>query len=83
MISAEHMGSLPAFFADIPDPRLPQGRLHLPPAVLATSTAAVLSGARGYEAISEWVGDQGQKARARFDCCYRHGCHEVPSRARS
>ena len=82
MLSAEHMRSLPAFFADIPDPRRPQGRLHPLPVVLAISAAAVLCGARGYKAISEWAGDLGQKARARFDCYYRHGRYEVPSRTR-
>ena len=36
----------------------------------------------GYKAISEWAEDLGQKARARFDCRYRHGRYEVPSRTR-
>ena len=82
MVSAEHMRSLPAFFADIPDPRRPQGRRHPLPAVLAIATAAVLCGARGYKAISEWAEDLGQKARARFRCRYRNGRYEVPSRTR-
>jgi len=34
---------------------------------------------RGYKAISLWAEDLGQKARARFRCCYRH--YAVPSRA--
>ena len=80
MLSAEHMRSLPAFFADIPDPRRPQGRRHPLPVVLAISTAAVLCGARGYKAISQWAQDLGQKARARFRCRYRNGRYEVPSR---
>ena len=80
MLSAEHMRSLPAFFAEIPDPRRAQGRRHPLPAVLAISTAAVLCGARGYKAISEWAQDLGQKARARFRCRYRNGRYEVPSR---
>ena len=42
MLSAEHMRSLPAFFADIPDPRRAQGRRHPLPSVLAIATAAVL-----------------------------------------
>jgi hypothetical protein len=74
------MRSLPAFFAEIPDPRRAQGRRHPLPAVLAISTAAVLCGARGYKAISEWAEDLGQKARARFRCRYRNGRYEVPSR---
>ena len=81
MLSAEHMRSLPAFFADIPDPRRAQGRRHPLPVVLAIA-AAMLCGARGYKAISEWAEDLGQKARARFRCRYRNGCYEVPSRTR-
>ena len=80
MLSAEHMRSLPAFFADIPDPRRAQGRRHPLPAVLAIATAAVLCGARGYKAISEWADDLGQKARGRFRCRYRNGRYEVPGR---
>jgi hypothetical protein len=82
MLSAEHMRSLPAFFADIPDPRRAQGRRHSLPVVLAIATAAVLCGVRGYKAISEWAEDLGQKARARFRCRYRNGRYEVPSRTR-
>ena len=76
------MRSLAAFFADIPDPRRPQGRRHPLPAVLAIAAAAVLCGARGYKAISEWAEDLGQKARGRFRCRYRNGRYEVPSRTR-
>ena len=82
MLSAEHMCSLPAFFAAIPDPRRPQGRRHPLPTVLAIATAAVLCGARGYKAIGQWADDLGQKARARFGCRYRNGRYEVPGRTR-
>ena len=82
MLSAEHMCSLPAFFAAIPDPRRAQGRRHPLPTVLAIATAAVLCGARGYKAIAQWAEDLGQKARARFRCRYRNGRYEVPSRTR-
>jgi hypothetical protein len=80
MLSAEQMRSLPAFFANIPDPRRAQGRRHPLPVVLAIAAAAVLCGARGYKAISAWAEDLGQKARARFRCRYRNGRYEVPSR---
>jgi hypothetical protein len=53
--SAEHMGSLPECFADIPDPRRGQGHRHPLPAVLAIAAAAVLCGMRGYKAISLWA----------------------------
>jgi hypothetical protein len=80
MLSAEHMGSLPEFFADIPDPRRGQGRRHPLPVVLAIATAAVLCGMRGYKAIGLWAQDLGQQARARFRCRYRNRRYEVPSR---
>jgi len=80
MLSADHMRSLPAFFADVPDPRRAQGKRHPLPAVLAIAAGAVLCGARGYKAISDWAEDLGQKARARFRCRYRNGRYEVPSR---
>ena len=82
MLRAEHMCSLPAFFAAIPDPRRPQGRRHPLPTVLAIATAAVLCGARGYKAIAQWAKDLSQQARARFGCRYRNGRYEVPSRTR-
>ena len=80
MLSAEQMRVLPDFFAEIPDPRRGQGRLHPLPVVLAIAAAATLCGMRGYKAISLWAQDLGQKARARFRCCYRNGSYRVPSR---
>ena len=73
------MGSLPAFFADLPDPRRGQGRRHPLPAVLAIAAGATLCGMRGYKAISLWARDLGQKARARFRCRYRNRRYAVPS----
>ena len=78
-LSAEHMHALPEFFNQINDPRRPQGRRHPLPAVLAIATAAVLCGARGYKAISDWAQSLSQKARARFRCRYRQGQYWVPS----
>jgi hypothetical protein len=82
MLSAEQMRSLPAFFAEVSDPRRGQGRRHPLPVVLAISAAAVLCGARGYKAIAAWAQDLSQQARARFRCRYRNGRYEVPSRTR-
>jgi hypothetical protein len=73
------MQSLPAFFADIADPRRPQGRRHRLPAVLAIAAAASLCGMRGYQAIAQWARDLGQHARARLNCRYRNRRYEVPS----
>jgi hypothetical protein len=67
-LRAEHMHALPEFFNQITDPRRPRGRRHPLPAVLAIATAAVLCGARGYKAISDWAQSLSQKARARFHC---------------
>ena len=80
-LRAEHMQSLPEFFRPITDPRRAQGRRHPLPAVLAIATAAVLCGARGYEAISDWAQAQSQRALARFRCRYRNGHYFAPSKS--
>ena len=82
MLRAEQRRSLPAFFAEVPDPRRAQGRRHPLPVVLALAAGAVLCGARGYKAIAAWAQDLGQAARARCRCRYRHGGYAVPSRTR-
>jgi hypothetical protein len=79
MINAEHMRSLPQFFADIPDPRRTQGRRHRLPNVLAIAAGAVLCGMRGYKAISDWADSLGAKARERFRCRREKGRYVVPS----
>jgi hypothetical protein len=79
MLSAQHMKSLPDFFADIPDPRRAQGRRHHLSTVLAIATAATLCGMRGYLAISDWAKSLGQKARERFGCRYQNRRYIVPS----
>lgn len=79
MISAQHMQSLPDFFADIPDPRRPQGRRHSLATVLAIATAATLCGMRGYLAISDWAESLSQKARERFRCRRENRRYLVPS----
>lgn len=48
-------GSLLACLQQIPDPRGAHGRRHSHAAMLATVVCAVLCGARGYEAIAEWI----------------------------
>ena len=79
MLSAAQMLSLPAFFADIPDPRRAQGRRHRLSAVLGIAAGAVLCGMRGYRAISDWAQSLGQKARERFGCRRQGGRYVVPS----
>lgn len=46
--------SLLEAFATVPDPRSTQGRRHSVAAILALSTAAMLSGARSLYAIAQW-----------------------------
>ena len=79
MLTADHMRSLPEFFADIDDPRRRQGRRHTLPTVLAIATAATLCGARTYQAMAEWAQDLSQRARERFRCRHRHRHYDVPS----
>jgi len=47
--------SLLARFQQVPDPRGAHGRRHSLSAMLATVVCAVLCGARGYEAIAQWI----------------------------
>ena len=81
MLSAEHMKSLPDFFAQIRDPRRPQGRRHQLSTVLAIATAATLCRMHGYLAISDWANSLRQKARERFRCRYENGRYVVPSQS--
>ena len=48
-------GSMLAQLQQVPDPRGAHGRRHSFPAMLATIVCAVLCGARGYEAIAQWI----------------------------
>lgn len=48
-------GSLLDYLSQVPDLRGRQGRRHSLSAMLATVVCAILSGARGYLAISDWV----------------------------
>jgi Domain of unknown function (DUF4338)/DDE_Tnp_1-associated len=79
MLTAQQMQSLPEFFADIPDPRRPQGRRHRLATVLAIAAGAILCGMRGYRAISDWAESLGQKARQRFGCRRQNARYLVPS----
>ena len=79
MLSAQQMQSLPAFFAEIPDPRRAQGRRHRLPTVLAIAAGACLCGMRGYRAIADWAKSLGKNARQRFGCRCENGRYLVPS----
>lgn len=78
-LTATQMRSLPAFFADIPDPRRAQGRRHRLVTILSLAAAAVLCGMRGYKAIADWVQSLNPSARERFGCRFDRGKRLVPS----
>lgn len=54
-MNAAHAGSLLHCLQQVPDPRGAHGRRHSFSAMLATIVCAVLCGARGYEAIAQWI----------------------------
>jgi len=54
-VQAAHAGSLLESLQRVPDPRGARGRRHSLQAMLATIVCAVLCGARGYEAIAQWI----------------------------
>jgi hypothetical protein len=55
VVNAAHAGSLLERLQQVPDPRGAHGRRHSFSAMLATIVCAVLCGARGYEAIAQWI----------------------------
>lgn len=57
-MAAPAAGSLPALLAEIPDPRGRQGLRHPLAATLAATVCGILTGARGCEAIAQWVRNQ-------------------------
>jgi uncharacterized protein DUF4338/DDE family transposase len=79
MLTAAQMRRLPDFFAEVGDPRRAAGRRHPLPAILSIAAAAILSGMRGYKAISHWADNLGQKTRGRFRCRRVDGQYIVPS----
>lgn len=54
-MNAAHAGNLLSQLQQVPDPRGAKGRRHSLQAMLATVVCAVLCGARGYEAIAQWI----------------------------
>jgi len=53
-----------SLLASVPDPRDPRGVRHPLPTILAVGLAAVLSGARSFVAIGEWVSHQSAQSLA-------------------
>jgi len=79
LLSADQMRSLPAFFADIEDPRRAQGRRHRLATILSLAAGAILCGMRGYKAIADWAQHLSPTARERFGCRLDKGQRLVPS----
>lgn len=61
----EHIGLLTAL-ANIPDPRDPRGIRYPLAAVLAVAVCAVMAGASSFAAITDWLYDLDEPARARL-----------------
>lgn len=57
-MEAAPAGSLLACLRQVPDPRGAHGRRHSSAAMLATIVCAVLCGARGFDAIAQWIHTQ-------------------------
>lgn len=70
-ISAERVADLREYLDRVPDPRARRGVRHSAGSLLALTAAAVLSGARSFAAIGEWIADVPQhvlaELGARFD----------------
>ena len=67
--------------AQLGDHRLARGKRHDLAALLAVAVAAVLCGANGYAAITQWASKQPQSVLARLGIRFnqRLGCHVPPS----
>jgi len=68
-------GNLLEYLTQIPDPRGRQGRRFSLSAMLTTVVAAVLAGARGFEAIADWIHAQSPP------CWHRLGYFRKPPTA--
>lgn len=67
------------YFSHIEDPRKRRGRRYRLQSLLALSAAAVLSGARGYLEIGEWIQAQSDAVLQRFRVGKRRGRVQRPS----
>lgn len=61
LLNSPALGSLPALLATLSDPRGRQGLRHPLAAMLAATVCGILTGARGCEAIAQWVRNQETK----------------------
>ena len=81
------VGSLSALLATIPDPRGRQGLRHPLAAMLAATVCGILTGARGCDAIAQWIRNQeakfwhalGFKRKPPCANCYRELLAEIPA----
>lgn len=63
----------------ISDPRSSQGQRHSQKVLMAICISAILCGARGFSAISDWASNLNQKMRKRLFCVFKNGSYIVPS----
>ena len=75
-IVAEGVADLREYLDRVPDPRARRGVRHSAGSLLALTAAAVLSGARSFAAIGEWIADVPQRVLAEL------GARFDPGRAR-
>jgi hypothetical protein len=82
-LSTHEMEQLQAHLRALPEPRGGRRQLHRLPCVLTITLAAMLGGARGYLAISEFAARLTQAQRKRLRCYYSHRRQrfEAPSEA--
>ncbi|MBS2967157.1 transposase family protein, partial [Actinocrinis puniceicyclus] len=55
---------MPAFFAQVPDPRDRRGRRHALPVILALAVCAIAAGHGSQDAMAEWAADAPQELLA-------------------
>lgn len=69
-LSAKDSEELIAVLAKLVNPRKQRGRRHLMISILAISICAIMSNARGFNAIAQWAGGCSQNLLKRLKCRY-------------
>lgn len=80
-LNRKQADSLFNYVALLTDPRSFQGQRHRKNSLVAICVCATLSGAKGYEAISDWANNLSQAMRKRLRCGRKNGRYIVPSRS--
>ena len=80
-LNKKQRDSLFDHIAQLKEPRSFQGQRHRKNTLTAICLCAILCGARGYEAISDWAKNLSQAMRKRLRCRRDKGKYVVPSRS--